>query len=129
MEPDRENWVKRLFAKFVGKQEPPPSLAVEEGGFSYVRRREKTTVYWADVKEVFTFKRDILTVDLICVGLRVSDDGEYWEIDEELSGYEDVLAAMDEAFPGIRSDWWEELAFPPFEVNLITLWGSRWVSR
>ncbi|KPK84883.1 MAG: hypothetical protein AMJ81_04595 [Phycisphaerae bacterium SM23_33] len=125
MNEDRKNRLNRLTAKLFRKKEPPPSLEAEQDGFSYVRREERTTVHWSDVKEVFAFKRDIFAVDLICIGFRVSDDGRYWEIDEQMSGYEDVLAAATEAFPGLDPDWWHKVAFPAFKTNLVTLWGRK----
>lgn len=125
MNGERPNWPNRLTAKLFKEKQPPPSLEVEEHGFSYVRREGKTTVPWADVKEVFAFKRDIFVVDLICIGFRVSDVGGYWEIDEEMSGYKDVLAAITKAFPGLAPDWWDKVAFPAFQTNLVTLWGQQ----
>lgn len=124
MSEDRKNWLNRLTAKLFKEKEPPPSLDVDEDGFSYIRPEGKTMVHWADVKEVFAFKRDIFVVDLICIGFRVSDDGEYWEVDEQMSGYKDVLAAAAKAFPGLDHGWWEKVAFPPFETNVLTLWGE-----
>ena len=127
MSEDGKNWLKRLAAKVLKEkeQEPPPSLEVEQDGFSYIRRDGKTTVHWSDVKEVFAFKRDLFAVDLICIGFRVSDDGEYWEIDEEMCGYKSIVAAMEKVFAGLDPDWWEKVAFPPFETNLVTLWGQK----
>ena len=125
MSKDRKSWLNRLTAKLFKEKEPPPSLEVEEDGFSYIRREGKTTVHWSDVKEVFAFTRDVFAFDLICIGFRVSDDGKYWEIDEQMSGYGDVLAAVTEAFPGVDPDWWDKVAFPAFKTNLVTLWGQQ----
>jgi len=121
----RRSWLGRLIGKLSKDNEPPPRLEVGEDGFSYVRSAGKTTVSWSDVKEVFAFKRDIFVFDLICIGFRVSDDGEYWEIDEQMPGYEDVLPAVTKAFPGLDPAWWEKVAFPTFKTNLVTLWGQQ----
>ena len=94
MSEDRKNWLNRLTAKLFKEKEPPPSLEVEEDGFSYIWREGKMTVHWSDVKEVFAFKRDIFAFDLICIGFQVSDAGKYWEIDEQITG---VLYMMAEA--------------------------------
>jgi len=124
MAKQRTSWLSRLNAKLFKENEPPPSLIVEEGGFSYVQRDRETIVRWSDVKEIFAFKRDIFSYDLICVGFRVSDDGTYWEIDEQMHGYEEVLAALDKAFPEVATRWWQKVAFPAFETNFLTLWGD-----
>jgi hypothetical protein len=62
--------------------------------------------------------------DLICIGFRIADDGSGWEIDEKMPGYNAVLAAAEKAFPGMRTDWFWEVAVPAFERNLTTLWGE-----
>jgi hypothetical protein len=122
MSEERISWLGKL--RLFKEKESPPSLKVEEGGFSYVGRDETTTVNWSDVKEAFAFKRDIFSVDLICLGFRVSDDGRYWEIDEQMSGYEEVLTAMAKAFPPLDTSWWHKVAFPAFKTNLVTIWGQ-----
>ena len=121
----RTSWLNRLTAKLFKKKEPPPSLEVGNDGFAYVRREGKTAVRWADVKEIFAFKRAIFAVNLICIGFRVSDSGEYWEINEEMSGYKDVLAAATKAFLGLAPGWWHKVAFLPLTANVVTLWGQQ----
>ena len=46
---------------------------------------------WARVKEIFVYKRDLSTVDLICIGFRLDDEGAYYEIDEEMVNYDKLL--------------------------------------
>lgn len=89
-----------------------------------MRQNGKTTVCWSDVKEVFAFKRDLFAVDLLCIGFRISDDGSYYEINEEMNGYKEVMATMEKAFPRLTPDWWSKIAFPAFATNLTTLWGE-----
>lgn len=124
MREKRDNWLTTLKAKLFPKPPPPWSLEVEEGGFSYVRTGERTKVRWADVKEIFAFKRDLFGYDLICIGFRVSDDGTWWEIDEKMGGYVGLMSVAESAFPGIRTDWFWEVAVPAFVTNLTTLWGE-----
>jgi hypothetical protein len=118
------NWLKRFAGWLFSEKEPPPTLAVETDGYAYVWRDRKSTVRWSDVKEVFAFKRDIFSVDLICIGFRISEEGDCWEIDEHMAGYDAVVAAMNGAFPGIDTDWWDKVAFPAFKTNLVTIWGQ-----
>lgn len=80
---------------------------------------------WADVKEVFAFKRDIFSVDLICIGFRTSDEGHYFEIDEQMPGYDSVVAALPQAFPGFDDNWWCKVAYPPFKTCFCSMWGSQ----
>ena len=99
-------------------------MEADEKAFYYVRSTERKAVLWCAVKEVFAFKRDLFARDLICIGFRVSDAGEYWEIDEEMAGWECVLAGLIGAFPGVDEQWWEKVVFTPFQTHVITLWGE-----
>ncbi len=127
MDEPKKNWFRRLKDRLVNGPAPlppRPSLTVEADGFSYVLPSDKTTVRWADVKEIVAFKEDIFAYDLICLAFRVSDEGECFEIDEEMPGYKSVLMALPAAFEGIRTDWFQEVAVPAFERNPTTLWRS-----
>ena len=82
------------------------------------------TVLFSEVKEVFAFKRDLFTLDMICFGFRTGDDGSYWEVDEEMSGYNDLLKAVESKY-GIKLEhWFSKVAFPAFENNFTSLWGE-----
>ena len=39
-------------------------------------------------------------------------------------GYDAVLAELPKYFPGIRTDWFTEVAFPPFAENRTTIWSK-----
>ncbi len=53
---------------------------------------------WADVERAVAFKRDLWAVDLVCLELEAK--GLVLEIDEEMEGWQDVLAALPERLPG-----------------------------
>lgn len=113
------NWMKTRRGR--------PVLSLESDGFACTWRGKTTKVSWSEVLEIFAFKRDLWTYDMICIGFRVSEDGNYYEIDEEMPGYNAVVAAMENAFPGIvkREAWFHSVAFPAFATNLKTLWGAE----
>ncbi|MDP3481638.1 MAG: hypothetical protein Q8R88_17880, partial [Desulfoprunum sp.] len=67
-----------------------------------------------DVLEIFAFKRDLGTVDLICIGFRVDSDGSFNEIDEEMKGYKTALEELPDYFNGINTEWFSDVAFPAF---------------
>ncbi len=81
-------------------------------------------VRWSNVKEVFAFKLDLLTVDCICLGFHVSQDtGEYtYQVTEEMSGYRELVEKMQCIYPDHNKDWWTQVAFPAFATNYITIW-------
>lgn len=80
---------------------------------------------WASVLEVFAFKDDVFGTDIICIGFRTDDMGFHWKIDEEYEGYKDLKTFLPEVFPGIRTDWFSDVAFPPLATCLTSLWGEQ----
>ena len=104
---------------------PPPDVSLSEAGFAlHCRDHVLPEVPWSEVKEIFAFKRDCLGVDLVCMGFRVSEGGEYWELDEEMAGWKELTAEVERRFPDIDRGWWSKVAFPAFETNYTTLWGE-----
>jgi hypothetical protein len=59
------------------------------------------TIAWAEVSEIIASKEDCLTTDEICLGFRRGDREEYVCVN----------------VPGVRTDWFSEVAFPAFAVN------------
>lgn len=81
-------------------------------------------VRWSDVKEIFAFKLDLLTTDCVCVGIRVTDTGDYYKVNEEMPGYSDLVAEMQRVFPDYNKEWWLQVAFPAFATNFTPVWGD-----
>jgi len=78
---------------------------------------------WASVKEVFAFKLDLLMCDTIRLGFRLSD-GTYLQVDEDDTGYRELVAEIERRFDLVEKDWWTKVAFPAFATNRTTLWGE-----
>ena len=78
------------------------------------------------MKEIFAFKRDMLTFDTIRLGFRVSDDGTFCEIDEDIPGFGELQAEVERRFDMVDKNWWSKVAFPAFATNRTTLWGEPW---
>jgi hypothetical protein len=79
---------------------------------------------WSSALEVFACKIDLFSYDEICVGLRFSQDGAHWWVGESYVGYQDFLGRLSLQFPGIRTDWFAQVAHPAFKSNRTTLWGT-----
>jgi hypothetical protein len=77
----------------------------------------------AAVLEVFAYKEDLFSFDVLCFGFRTSGDGSFWTVGEDYDGYQELLVQLPLRFPGIRTDWFSEVAFPAFATNRTTLWG------
>ena len=71
------------------------------------------------------YKLDIGMYDEICIGFRVDSGGTYWWVSEEFVGYREFLEELSRRFPGIRADWFSDVAFPAFVENRTTLWGEQ----
>lgn len=79
---------------------------------------------WVRVKEVFIFIRDMVLSDEICIGFRYEPDGTCWWVGERAVGYAELVAALPEKFPGIKTDWSREKSLGPAASNRVTLWGE-----
>lgn len=94
---------------------------MDESGFRITGPRS-VRVEWAAVGEVVAFKDDLFGVDEVCLGFRTTLGDQYWRVEESGLGYREMLVALPKYFPGIREDWWHEVAFPAFERNWTRLW-------
>lgn len=84
---------------------------------------------WDSVLEIFAFKRDNFSVDLICIGFRIDNKGVYFEIDEEMKGYKELESFLPTRFKNIEKEWFTDVAFPAFETNLVSLWGEPLIEK
>ncbi len=105
-----------------------PVIRQTSDGFSLIGHDgTRQHVTWASVREIFAFKVDLFTYDTIRLGFRVSDDGQYREVDEGCEGFRELLAEVERRFETVDKDWWSKVAFPTFATNRTTLWGKPWV--
>jgi hypothetical protein len=113
--------IKRRLSRDFPKRE----VKFDDAGFT-VFAEEKQPVHadWLSVKEVFAYKDDLFTYDEICVGFRFDDAGTYWWVGEDYVGYQQFIEELKGRFPGIKTDWFSQVAFPPFLQNRTTLWGT-----
>jgi hypothetical protein len=117
--------LKRRFSRDLPKRE----VRFDAEGFSvFVEEEKKGSVRWSDVVEVFAYKVDLFSVDQICIGFRVESAGTYWWVGEDDVGYREFLEELSRRFPGIRADWFTEVAHPAFAENRTTIWGEPWAA-
>lgn len=109
----------------LSKDFPKREVRFDGDGFSVFEEEEKKcSVRWSDAVEVFAYKMDLFTVDEICIGFRVDSAGAYWWVSEEFAGYREFVEELSRRFPGIRADWFSDVAFPAFVEKRTTLWGE-----
>jgi hypothetical protein len=79
---------------------------------------EVVAVSWPEVIRATVFKRDLFSVDCLCLCFgRV--DGTALEIDEEMAGWNSLMEALPQYLPGCKpfSEWFLPVAFPAFAAN------------
>jgi hypothetical protein len=101
-------------------------IVSDEDGFS-IKSADRmqnciARVLWSEISRIIGFKRDCYTVDLICLGVETIR-GTTIEINEEISGWSDLLEALSKYLPGFLKyeEWFESVAFPAFKTNARTL--------
>jgi hypothetical protein len=69
---------------------------------------------WSDIDRAEAFKRDLLATDLICLELRAH--GEWVEVNEEMEGWDDLIAQLPQRLPGAlsREKLFAAVVKPPF---------------
>jgi hypothetical protein len=117
--------IKRRLSRDFPKRE----VRFEDVGFSVFEEEEKKWFFrWSDAVEVFAYKVDLFSVDEICIGFRTDSAGTHYWVSEEYIGYREFIEELSRRFPGIRTDWFSDVAFPAFVENRTTLWGEPWSS-
>jgi hypothetical protein len=63
--------------------------------------RYELVVAWRDTVGVKAFKRDLYTVDLICLSILLKDNKAV-ELNEEMAGWESLVAELPTYLPGCQ---------------------------
>lgn len=78
---------------------------------------------WDRIQSIIGFKRDLYTVDQICLGV-LFEDGSL-EFNEDHSGWYQFEKQLRNHFPSINKDWSEKVMLPAFETNLTLLYDAH----
>lgn len=111
--------------KPFSKKEPTNQIVLDATGFSLIHNDSVLfRLPWTEVQEIIAYKEDWLTIDCVCLGFRVSDDGFYYRVDEEIIGWDSLVKQLEQVYPNLTRTWWRDVAFPAFQTNLTTIWGT-----
>jgi hypothetical protein len=82
------------------------------------KKHESFTMPWIEVLRVTAFKRDLLTLDRVCLFLARAD-GKGVELHEDMAGWSSFAEALPEYLPGCKptSEWFPAVALPAFAPN------------
>jgi hypothetical protein len=72
---------------------------------------------WDEVTKIATCKRDLFSVDLICLDFFIESRQLTYPTHEEMPGFQKLCDRMRLLFPSINEGWWSEVAFPAFAPN------------
>ncbi len=112
-------WIEKLFSKQAPNNKPDPILVVSGDGFEAVRHDD--VLFRVDLDKVLkitAYKKDLITTDLVCFEIEVSEDAglQVWLIHEELQGFETVDRLF-QKLPGYMPDWRDKVIQPAFAAN------------
>jgi len=80
---------------------------------------------WEAVLAVDTFKRDLFTVDGVCLAFQTTKG--WIEVNEDMKGWHDFLGAAErhlDSFPAVSS-WLGKVTVPAFKTNHARLWQKH----
>ena len=85
--------------------------------------RGEIVIAWRDAVSIEAFKRDLYSVDLICLTFHLRNE-KVVEINEEMGGFESLVTTLPEYLPGCQTfgEWYTEVAFPAFKPNLTVIY-------
>nr|BAJ07004.1 putative uncharacterized protein [uncultured bacterium] len=80
------------------------------------------TVLWDEIQKITTYKRGLLTTDLIC--LSIETNMETYEVNEEMDGWDSFVSNCELKLKGITTskEWWGRVMQPAFATNQETIY-------
>lgn len=104
-------------------------INIDEEGFSISIPKKKElvekTVTWESIEEIRAYKRDLLTVDLICWGFCFPGEEYMIEVNEEMVGFKQLVKTAEKRFEINQDDWWSKVAYPAFATNMTVIWQRK----
>ncbi len=101
----------------------PGKFTYEGDGFTFQFNTEQQKIKWADIERLLAYKRDLMTIDEICMDI-IFNNGQT-TITEETPGWYLFVEKTKLVFPGIPKNWDTEIAQPPFATNLTILYQRK----
>lgn len=101
------------------------SIASFQNGFILLKNDvEVDRVAFPRVREIFAYKRDLYTYDLICLGFRFTHREGWVVVDEAMPGFKELVRRIEVRFGVETESWYLNVAIPAFASNFTTLWTA-----
>jgi len=98
------------------------AISCDDAGLRVKIKDQEAGIEWAWVDEVYAYKADLFTTDMICLSLVSHARKLALEIHEEMAGYHDAQAFLEKSLPGYSNAWFSTVAFPAFVENRTLVW-------
>ncbi len=122
------SWWRRSRNHWRQAQAGEPAIEIDQTGFRLLCRRTASrlaSVRWADIRSIHTFKRDLFSYDIICVGFQTAQD-DWIEVNEEMPGFSKLaFEEMPRRFDLRDREWYQSVMLPAFETNHAVIWGDE----
>jgi hypothetical protein len=120
----REGKVKSKPRKFESR------IILDENSVSTISIGKKQTptinLMWSDITKAHAFKRDLFSIDCICIFLSRADDSGV-ELDEYMQGWEEFIDSLPKYLTGCQTmeKWFPKVAHPAFATNLTVIFSRE----
>lgn len=97
-----------------------PSLEALHDGFRLRAGKSSRTVRWEQIQRVTAFKRDLVTTDLLCLLVLLTDG--IIELHEDMPGFAAVEDQLNRTLAPV-DDWKSAVLFPAFEPRALEIFA------
>ena len=98
----------------------------DEGVIVRYPRLPTSSAKWADITEVFAYKRDLLATDMICLALCTSANVPVLEPNAEMQGFVKVWRELNRRLPGFAVSYRQWLLHSPaFDTQPTSVWKKE----
>src|SRR5689334_22982850 len=110
--------LQTTFKRAFGKTKKELRIAITEQDMTlFEDGREVWHFQWSDVMRIETYKRDLFSVDMICLDFFVEFRQLAFPTHDEMQGFDVLCDQLRRYFPSIEEEWWSQVAFPAFAGN------------
>ena len=112
-----------LFTRSRRDMQPRRQLRVSDVGLTLLQDDEESWSFrWEEISRIETYKRDLFTVDIICVDFFVSRGPYLFPVHDEVRGFDVLCRDLHVYFPSVDQGWWSRVTFPAFQTNHTVLY-------
>ena len=120
-----KNWLRDFLFRLSNKGEDKWMIILDESVIRVTKNsREIDSLDLSKVYKIVGFKKDLITIDLLCVSFEYDAD-KHFTINEDMENFIDVIGRVDKLLGGFKNSWREELLKDTFIENSICLWEKK----